>query len=166
MKLLRFQNRKFHLICYCLSVIIITLDQYTKHLISLNANELYFGIQILPFLNIVYVINKGISFGLLSELNISFYLGIMSLIVSVFIFFWIWRSSIKIEIISLSLVLGGAIGNGIDRINNSYVIDFIDFHWTNFHWPAFNIADTFITLGAFIYIISSFTKTTKIKKLK
>ena len=166
MKLLRFQNRKFHLICYCLSVIIIFLDQYTKYLISLNANELYFGIQIFPFLNIVYVINKGISFGLLSELNISFYLGIMSLIVSVFIFFWIWRSFIKIEIISLSLVLGGAVGNGIDRINNSYVIDFIDFHWTNFHWPAFNIADTFITLGAFIYIISSFTKTTKIKKLK
>jgi signal peptidase II len=166
MRLLRFQNKKFHLICYCFSLIIIIVDQYTKYLISLRINDLYLGVQIFPFLDIVYVINKGISFGIFSELNISFYLGIMSLVISVFIVLWIWKSSMKIEMISLSFVLGGAIGNGIDRIINSFVIDFIDFHWSNFHWPAFNFADTFITTGALIYVLSSFTKKTKIKKLK
>ena len=90
MRLLRFQNKKFHLICYCFSLIIIIVDQYTKYLISLRINDLYLGVQIFPFLDIVYVINKGISFGIFSELNISFYLGIMSLVISVFIVLWIY----------------------------------------------------------------------------
>jgi len=162
MKLLRFQNKIFHFFCYWFSLLIIVFDQYTKYLVSLRIEELFFGIKVLPFLNIVYVVNKGISFGIFSEFDISFYLGIVSIVISIFIFFWIWKSSKKIEIISLSFVFGGAIGNGIDRIRNSYVIDFIDFHWANFHWPAFNFADTFITIGALVYIVNSFTKETEI----
>lgn len=163
MELLRFQNKRFHFFCYFLSFIIIIIDQYTKYLTSLKIEELYFGIQVFPFLNLVYVVNTGISFGIFSEFNISFYLGILSFVISIFIFFWIWKSSIKIDIISLSLILGGAIGNGIDRIRNSYVIDFIDFHVADIHWPAFNFADTFITLGALIYIATSFKGKTKVK---
>ena len=66
------------------------------------------------------------------------------------------------EFISLSLILGGAIGNGIDRMLNGYVIDFIDFYYKDLHWPAFNLADSFITVGGLIYLwIILFRKTSQ-----
>ena len=99
----------------------------------------------------VYVQNKGVSFGLLSGLNITFILGIISLIVSGYIVFLIFKSQKIIELAGLSMILGGALGNGVDRISNLYVIDFIDIYYNNLHWPAFNFADSFITVGAVIF---------------
>ena len=95
--------------------------------------------------------NKGVSFGLLSELNITFLLGIISLIVSGYIIFLMYKSQRTTELVALSMILGGALGNGVDRINNLYVIDFIDIYYKGFHWPAFNFADSFITVGALIF---------------
>ena len=77
-------------------------------------------------LNIVYVENKGISFGMLSEYNIPFWLGILSFAISLYVIFLIVKSESKLELTGLSLILGGAIGNGIDRLFSGYVIDFID----------------------------------------
>ena len=58
------------------------------------------------------------------------------------------------EIIGLSIILGGALGNGVDRLFQGYVVDFIDLHLNNLHWPAFNFADTFITIGAIVFVLS------------
>ena len=96
-------------------------------------------IKIFSWLNLVYVENKGISFGMLSQFNISFFLGILSFLISFYIIYLL-KCSVSIrEKISLSLILGGAIGNGIDRVKNSYVIDFIDISVKGYHWPAFNL---------------------------
>ena len=116
------------------------------------------GIPILNFFNIVYVENRGISFGIFSSYDASFYLGILSFLISFYIIFIIKMTQEIWEIIGLSLILGGALGNGIDRVINNYVIDFFDFHLNNFHWPAFNFADSFITVGGIIFFWRIFFK--------
>ncbi len=153
--------RLFKSFCFSLSLIILIIDQYSKYIVSQNIGILSQNIELFPFLNLVYVTNKGISFGILSELDISFYLGILSLIISLFIILWILKLNKKREVVSLSMILGGALGNGIDRVFNSYVIDFIDFHIEEWHWPAFNFADSFITVGAIIFIFSNFFNSSK-----
>ena len=143
------------LCCFSLAFVIFLLDQISKFYVVKYQLILINNIKVLENLNLVFVLNKGISFGFLSNLNISFYLGIVSIIISIFIIIWIIRSDFKIEKLSLSFILGGALGNGFDRINYEYVADFIDFHAYGFHWPAFNVADSFITLGGIMFILHS-----------
>tara|TARA_B100000524_G_scaffold133563_1_gene66504 strand:- start:29 stop:553 length:525 start_codon:yes stop_codon:yes gene_type:complete len=164
MQLILISNAAYKFYCYLISVFIFILDQTSKYFVFQNSDFFFQGINLIPGLNLVYVQNKGISFGLLSSLNISFYLGIFSFLISFFIILWIWKIKNRKEIIALSFILGGAIGNGYDRVVNSYVIDFIDFYFGSFHWPAFNFADSFITIGAIIYILGSFGKNSILKK--
>ena len=112
----------------------------------------------MDFFNIVYVENRGISFGIFSSLDASFYLGILSFLISGYIIFIIKLTKEFWEIFGLSLILGGAIGNGLDRVINNYVIDFLDFYFNDYHWPAFNFADSFITVGGIIFFWRIFFK--------
>ncbi len=137
-----------------LSVLIISLDLITKFYAKENINLLIPGIEIVKGLNFVYVENKGISFGIFSNLNISFFLGIISFLISVYILYLIYYSNEKLEVFSLSLILGGAVGNGYERLTQEFVVDFIDIYYVNFHWPAFNLADAFITIGAIFFLYS------------
>jgi len=121
---------------------------------TMNYNILKEGIYLFDYLNLVYVENRGVSFGFFAEHDKSFYFGILSIIISIYILYLIYQSGTNIEVIGLSLILSGALGNGFDRINHQYVIDFIDFHFQNYHWPAFNFADSFISIGAILFIIS------------
>ena len=129
----------------------VIFDQITKYYADVYKIRLFPPLEIFPWLNIVYVENKGISFGILSTLNISFYLGLVSFFVSFYIIYLLKKSKKKTEKVALSLILGGAVGNGIDRIIREYVIDFIDISFNNMHWPAFNIADSSITVGGIMY---------------
>ena len=149
---------------FLIVIFIIFFDQITKYFAVIFYTELQNGIEVFPFLNLVFVTNKGISFGLLSDLNISFFLGLVSIGISIILTFWLIRSNLNFEKFIISLILGGALGNGIDRIYQSYVIDFIDIHYKNFHWPAFNIADSAITLGVVIYIFGNVKKPSLLKK--
>ncbi len=137
-----------------LSVLIISLDLVTKFYAKENINLLIPGMEIFKGLNFVYVENKGISFGIFSNLNISFFLGIISFLISTYILYLIYNSNEKLEIFSLSLILGGAVGNGYERLTQEFVVDFIDIYYANFHWPAFNLADAFITIGAIFFLLS------------
>ncbi len=132
--------------------ILLALDQISKLLVVKNFETISNGISLSSFLNIVYVENRGVSFGMFAEHDKSFYFGIFSILVSFYIIFLIINSKKSLETVGLSMILGGALGNGFDRLINEYVVDFIDFHLNNFHWPAFNFADSFITIGAFIFI--------------
>jgi signal peptidase II len=85
-------------------------------------------------------------------------LGILSFLISGYIIFIIKLTEEFWEIFGLSLILGGAIGNGLDRVINNYVIDFLDFYIKNYHWPAFNFADSFITVGGVIFFWRIFFK--------
>ena len=89
--------------------------------------------------------------------NVNFFMTIITSIIILIIFFWIIRVKNIILNLSLLLIISGAIGNLIDRLKYQAVVDFIDFHINNFHWPVFNLADSYITLGASMYIFVIFT---------
>ena len=142
-----------------LSVVAIILDQWTKLAVS-GSMQYRESIEVIPFFNITYVHNTGAAFSFLSDAGgwQRWLFAGLALVVSIVITVWLARLK-KQEVllaISLSLVLGGAIGNLIDRIAYGYVIDFLDVYYQNWHWPAFNIADSAICLGVFLMVLESF----------
>ncbi len=148
------------------SFLIITLltvaaDQITKALI-LEYIRYYETIRLLPFFQIVNVKNTGAAFGLFRSLGNTFFI-ILSIIAIIFIIYLLLRDDA--DPLPLSLILGGAIGNLIDRIWLGYVVDFLDFHIGEHHWPAFNLADSALTVGIgllFLRMLLSGQKRTKI----
>lgn len=111
-------------------------------------------IPVLPFLNIVNVRNTGAAFGILSTLSNKVFVAV-SFLAILFILLYFSKTSKTLERISLSLVLGGAAGNLIDRLRIGQVIDFIDFYVGNWHWPAFNVADSALTAGVALFLLSN-----------
>ena len=146
-----FETINKELLAFVITCFLIIIDQISKYLAVLYKASLYPPLEIFSWFHLVYVENTGISFGILSKFNISFYLGLVSFLISLYIIYLLKNSKKRIEKISLSLILGGAIGNGIDRVIREYVIDFVDISLINFHWPAFNIADSSITIGGILY---------------
>ena len=138
---------------FCIVIFTLFLDQVSKRIVIENIEILANSFEISKFLNLVYVENRGVSFGMFSEHDKSFYFGILSMLVSAYIIYLLVKSNNLIESLGLSLILGGAIGNGVDRLYYGYVIDFIDLHFKNLHWPAFNFADAFITVGAIVFVV-------------
>ena len=138
--------------------IFVFFDQLSKKWMLNNIFDSQRIIEINKYFNFVPVWNKGISFGMLSDLmNINFFMIIVTIIISLFLFLWFLRTKNKNLSISLTFIISGALGNLLDRLSHKAVIDFIDIHIDNFHWPAFNFADSYITIGAFIYIFTIFT---------
>tara|TARA_Y100000590_G_C15717635_1_gene1012408 strand:- start:2313 stop:2795 length:483 start_codon:yes stop_codon:yes gene_type:complete len=149
------KNKNFLLV---LIPILVLIDQLSK---KWALNNIFFNqnyIEVNKFLNFTPVWNKGISFGMFSDFtNVNFFMTIITSIIILIIFFWIIRVKNIILNLSLLLIISGAIGNLIDRLKYQAVVDFIDFHINNFHWPVFNLADSYITLGASMYIFVIFT---------
>ncbi|HFB2048866.1 MAG TPA: Lipoprotein signal peptidase [Hyphomicrobiaceae bacterium MAG_BT-2024] len=116
-------------------------------------------IQVFPFLNLVYVSNKGISFGMLQQDDTGqLLLVIFSVIICLVLMVWLAQAGqSSIMAVAIGLIIGGAIGNAIDRLHLGGVADFFDFHALGYHWPAFNIADIAIVLGCVILMFNSFT---------
>ena len=117
-------------------------------------------IRVVPGLQFVLVHNYGAAFGLLSSAGgwqRGLFIG-LALVVSTYLVWRLWlaRPSEDFFNLGLVLILGGAVGNLIDRVTLGYVIDFIDVYAGNWHWPAFNVADSAITLGAVVVILDSF----------
>ncbi|MCX7069174.1 MAG: signal peptidase II [Methylococcales bacterium] len=142
-----------------LSLLAIVLDQGSKLIID-SSMQLYQSIPVLPFFKITYVHNTGAAFSFLSEAGgwqRWFFAG-LALGISIIIAVWLSRlqKHETLLAIALSLVLGGAIGNLIDRLAYGYVIDFLDVYYGTWHWPAFNIADSAITLGVALMLLESF----------
>ena len=114
-------------------------------------------IKLTDFFSLVYVNNNGISFGMFNEAKnareiFSFLQGSIATILII----WLWRIKSKHLAIALGLIIGGAFGNVIDRIQNGGVTDFLDFHFASYHWPAFNLADTAIFIGVAIVLFDEF----------
>ncbi len=141
-----------------LSAAALILDQITK-LAIVEHMSLYQSIPVTTFFSLTYVHNTGAAFSLLSDAGgwqRLLFAGLAA-VVSVVIVVWITRlqKHETLMAVSLSLVLGGAIGNLIDRIAYGYVIDFLDVYYQTLHWPAFNIADSAICLGVFLMLLES-----------
>lgn len=141
-----------------LSVLVIVLDQITKQLATASLNYAE-PVAVMPLFNLTLMHNTGAAFSFLSQAGgwQRWFFAAIALLVSTGIIFWLKRlSSDKLwEAVALALVMGGAIGNVVDRIIYGYVIDFLDFYYGAWHWPAFNVADMAIVAGAAILIIDS-----------
>jgi signal peptidase II len=137
-----------------IAFLIIVLDQLTKTLI-LGHYQLGDSTRITSFFNLVRVHNTGAAFSFLagaSGWQRWFFVG-LGAVASIFIIYMLrTQGHQKMFAWALSLILGGALGNVIDRLMHGYVVDFFDFHWAGWHFPAFNIADSAITVGAALLI--------------
>ena len=134
------------------ALIVIVFDQITKKIATTYlATETF---KIFDFLNFVLVYNKGISFSMFETESLwgPWIFSLIAIAIICGLFFWLKNAESKIISVSLGLLIGGALGNVIDRVLIGAVIDFIDFHKYGFHWPAFNIADVAIFLGVFIIV--------------
>jgi signal peptidase II len=114
-------------------------------------------IEVTQFFNLVLVHNRGASFGIFSDAPgwASIALIVFAIIISIVLAIWMWQAQETFLSIALALVIGGAIGNVIDRIRFGAVVDFLDVHAGGWHWPAFNVADSAITLGVILLILDS-----------
>ncbi len=142
-----------------LSLLVFVFDQASKLWVVKNF-ELYESIQLFPSLNFTYVHNLGAAFSFLSSAGgwqRWFFVGV-ALIATTVLLIWLrkLKPSERWMAVTISLVLGGAIGNLYDRISYGYVIDFIDVYYKAHHWPVFNIADAAISIGVVMMLIDAF----------
>lgn len=142
-----------------LAVAIIVLDHVTKQVAS-NLLQMYQPVAVMPGFNFTLMHNTGAAFSFLSEAGgwQRWLFTAIAVVVSAVIIFWIKKLDVteRWQAIGYSLVLGGAIGNVIDRIIHGYVVDFIHWYYDKWDWPAFNIADSAITVGVGLLIIDAF----------
>lgn len=150
-KMLSFSRQVFG---FCLAALIIVADQISKIWI-LGLFQPVTGkppseITITPFFDLVLVWNKGVSFGLFNHDSdfMPWVLIALALALVGFVVRWLWRAETWAEAAAFGLIIGGALGNVIDRVRFGAVVDFLDFHWAGHHWPAFNVADSAIVVGA------------------
>ena len=143
-------------------ILFISADLIIKRFIYENI-ELNSFIRILSFFEITHIHNYGISFGLLSGTISKEVIIIISLLITIIIFYLFIISSNRIEKWGLLFIIAGAISNIIDRSLNNYVLDFIYLHYNDFYWPAFNFADIYITIGVLLIL---YNVVIDIKKLR
>ncbi len=147
-------NNKFNLTLFFLFLTLVIVDQVTKALV-INFFNLYDSVVLLPIINLTFVVNYGFAFGFLNNPSLNQILVslVIFLIISYFLYLLI-KTQDKVFQFTLTLILAGALGNFLDRIFRGFVIDFIDIYIGKYHWPAFNIADSCITLGFIILMIN------------
>ncbi len=138
------------------AAIIIIIDQLSKWLLLNLVLPHDSPIALTPFFNLVMVWNTGISFGLFKHIAYAaaFFTLIALIIVSILLY-WLKSATHPFTAIAIGLVIGGAIGNVIDRLTYGAVADFFDFHIAGYHWPAFNIADSSVFIGAIVLCVDS-----------
>lgn len=144
------RNRYF--IALSLASVVLVLDQLTKLWVQAHI-PLWSGYPVIPdFFNMVHVLNKGAAFGFLASDSIAWQTTffIITALVAVGVILYLLRTTHaadKLSVCGLGLVLGGALGNLIDRVRLGVVVDFLDFYVNDWHWPAFNVADIAICVG-------------------
>ena len=135
------------------AVLVTLLDQLTKAAVLAHfAGRLVYGEQVTSFFNLVLTYNRGVSFGMFNYgshsagLNaLLFSLGALAIVAG--LVYWLSRVTSPLLAVAIGLIIGGAVGNVIDRIRLGAVVDFLDFHAGLYHWPAFNVADSAICVG-------------------
>lgn len=141
-----------------LSFFVVLADQASKLAVAATM-RLYQSIPVVPFFNLTYVHNPGAAFSFLSDAGgwQRWFFALLAFAIGIVIAAWLARLKQHEGVLAaaLSLVLGGAIGNLIDRLAYGYVIDFLDVYYRSWHWPAFNVADSAITVGVGLMLIES-----------
>ena len=140
---------------FLIIILTLVLDQLTKNWVLLTYGGISRSItEVTSFFNLVMVWNRGVSFGMFSEHPewMPIILTLVALAITAVLVTWLWKAETKFTAVALAMVIGGAIGNVIDRIRFGAVVDFLDFHAFGYHWPAFNIADAAIFIGVVLLL--------------
>jgi len=142
-----------------LSLVVFVLDQVSKHWV-ITYFSLYESVEIMPSVNLTYVHNMGAAFSFLSSAGgwQRWFFVVIAVIATTVLMIWLSRlkPSERWMAVTLSLILGGAVGNLYDRISYGYVVDFIDVYYGSYHWPVFNVADSAISIGVVMMLIDIF----------
>ena len=145
-----------------LSLLIVVLDFWTKQ-IATDSLTLYRPVEVTSWLNMTLAHNYGAAFSFLSDAGgwQRWLFTILAAVVTVILIVWMFRlqAKEKLTAAALGLIIGGALGNLIDRIINGYVVDFIDVFYRDWHWPAFNVADSAITGGVILLLLDALLQT-------
>ena len=141
-----------------LAIVVVILDQLTKYIASTSL-EMFQPVAVMPMFNWTLMHNTGAAFSFLHDAGgwQRWFFAVIAVVVSVVLVMWIKRleEHEKWLAIALALILGGAIGNVIDRVWLGYVVDFIQVYYQQWYWPAFNVADSAISIGVAMIIIDS-----------
>ncbi len=147
------------IVWYLLALLVIVIDQLTKWVI-VSQFQLFEIRPVTSFFNLTLVYNTGAAFSFLSQADgwQRWFFSFVAMGVSLVLIIWITRLQDHQKVLGAALgcILGGAIGNLIDRLAYGYVVDFLDFYINRYHWPAFNVADTAISVGAGLLILDMF----------
>ena len=137
--------------------IVIVCDQLSKWWVVAKLMQPPRAIEVTPFFDLVMVWNKGVTFGMFSAASSWTRWGFTGLALAIVVALWLWLRKVegRWPAASIGLVIGGALGNVIDRVYYGAVADFLDFHVYGYHWPAFNVADSAITVGVALLFIDA-----------
>ena len=132
------------------AVAVVAVDQLSKWWIVARLMQPPQVFPLTPFFNVVLTWNRGVSFGLFNQEGAlsTWGLPILALVIVGFLAAWLLKAETRIVVLGVGGVIGGALGNLIDRVNYGAVVDFLDFYVAGYHWPAFNVADAAISVGA------------------
>jgi signal peptidase II len=160
-------GNKMAFACLLMSVVIVLLDLWTKGLAT-ESLTLYRPVEVTSWLNMTLAHNYGAAFSFLSDAGgwqRWLFTGLASVVTLVLIV-WLFRLTAreKLTAVGLCLIIGGAVGNLIDRIVNGYVVDFIDVFYQGWHWPAFNLADSAITGGVILLLLDALLQSISAKR--
>ena len=155
-----------YLTLFLISNALIILDQFTKFLVTLNIPQNYSVGVILNFFQLTHIRNSGVAFGLFAdykaEYKVIFFIVFSTVaIIAILVIYHQTSKDKKMVLAGLILLFSGAVGNLIDRVLYHEVIDFLDFYYENYHWPAFNIADSCITIGVLMIMVDQFSSEEK-----
>ncbi len=143
-----------------LAVLAFVLDQASKLAVVKLLPFGYPGVEITPFFNLVHVYNKGAAFSFLADQGgwQRWFFAVLAFAICGLLIHWLRKQSVtqRWSGIAYSLIIGGALGNVFDRLVLGHVVDFLDFYWQRVHWPAFNLADSFIFIGAAMIVLDGF----------
>ena len=151
------QNYAMRKYFFLIAAVVVLLDRLTKWVVA-STLPLHESLTVVPsFFHITHVENTGAAFGLFAESTAQWKVGALvgfSLIALVIVSVLLWKNSHSVSTmtIGLSLILGGAFGNLWDRMRAGHVVDFLDFHIGSYYWPAFNVADSAIVIGAVLLV--------------
>lgn len=156
------------LIGIVVALLVIVFDQLSKALVYGYLDDVGSMVTVSEYFNLVSAWNRGVSFSMFDNLGGYgvYVLSAFALIVVGVLLYWLKHEDSRLMQLALGFVIGGAIGNVIDRIRLGAVFDFLDVHIAEHHWPAFNVADSFICIGACLIILSSACTCTAFKKAK
>ena len=147
-------NNKSNLNLLIFSIFLLIIDQVSKAMI-VSQFELYESMSVAPFFNLTFVVNYGFAFGFLNSPSLNqIIVSIIILSIIIYFLYLLIKTQDRFFKMCLVLILSGALGNFLDRIFRGYVVDFIDIYVFNYHWPAFNIADSCISVGFVILIFN------------